>query len=60
MSSGMWVLDDFLKDHGAFIIKDHPLTHCHITEDLNPQQLFCENKSHIIIFDNDKSDITGF
>jgi len=54
------MVPDFLKDHGAFIFKDHPLTHCHITEDLNPHQLFCENiKSHSIIFDNDKSDITG-
>jgi hypothetical protein len=52
------MVPDFLKDRGAFIIKDHPLTHCHIPEDFNPQQLFCENiKSHGIIFD-DKFDIT--
>jgi len=53
-----WKVPDILKDHGAFIIKDHPLTRCHIPEDLNPQQLLCENiKSHSIIFDDDKFDI---
>ena len=55
-----WMVPDFLKDNDAFNFKDHPLTHCHIPEDLNPQQLFCENiKSHSIIFDDDKFDITG-
>jgi len=62
MSSEMWVLCHWVTFWRIMVPSSSRITHwhCHITEDLNPQQLFCENiKSHSIIFDNDKSDITG-
>jgi hypothetical protein len=54
------MVPDFLKDHGAFIFKNLPLSWCHIPEDLNPQPLCCENlKSHSTVFDGDMFDIIG-
>jgi len=45
-----WMVPDFLKDHGAFIFKDHPLTHCHIPEDLNPQQFFVRTSNLTVLY----------